>query len=97
MSSASTTQSDSEVYTSTLSSEAYNLIQCFYDGMDRVVYRVAESIARERTHIHAPAVVRIEEQDVRQAWNCILSALRDATSPELKNALAEMSDCVNSN
>ncbi len=93
---ASTLPTDSGAATSTLSSEAYDLIQCFYDGVDRMVYSVAESIARKRSGVAAPHVVQIEEEDVRQAGEQVLAALRRAGAPDLLNAIGEMDDCMSS-
>jgi hypothetical protein len=91
---ATTSPPDSETFTSTLTSEAYDLIRSFYEGLDRVVYRVAEAIARNRTGIRSPNVVSIDEQDVRLAGERVLAALRGAGLPELERAAGELDKYV---
>ena len=95
--------------TSTLSGEAYELISCFYHGVDDVVYRLAEAVARRRTGTPPDADVRIEAEDVRIAGYQVVCALREYVDQEdipeemleaikgiPEDAVREMGDCLSS-
>ena len=69
---------DKNANESVISSEAYSLLDCFVEGLDDVVYEIAEEIARERTGIQAPRrPVRIEAEDVKQAAARVVSFLQE--------------------
>ena len=78
---------------STISEDAYELIGCFYDGVDEIVYAVAERMARERDPNAIP--VQIEVVDVKNAGRAVIDALRPLTATgelpkEAEEAIASM-------
>jgi hypothetical protein len=95
--------------TSTLTSEAYDIISCFYDGVEDVVYRLAETVARARTGVAPGRPVKIEAEDVRIAGYRVVCALlkfvdREDIPEEMleaikdipEEALQEIGDCLGS-
>lgn len=69
---------DESKATSSISDEAYNLLGCFMDGVDNLVYEMAERLARERNPeiVASGQPIPIEVEDVREAGKLVLSALR---------------------
>lgn len=90
----------SQTSCSSLSGEAYDLIDCFYNGVDRIVYEVAESFARKRTGIGSRDPVVIEAEDVRAAGAQVIEALSSLGTihipDEIQDELKRMDDCMNS-
>jgi hypothetical protein len=95
---------DMENVTSTASSEALELLGCFYNGIDDLVYQIAEDVARAREGASRAAdrPVQIEVADVKQAGDKVLAALRDmvkmGTLPaDAGPALDAMKTCFETN
>ena len=57
------------------SNEAFELLECFNDGIDEMVYSIAEKIAQERGKNDDGFWV-IEKKDVAMAGKQVLSALK---------------------
>jgi hypothetical protein len=82
-----------------ISSEAYDLLDCFVGGLDKVVYEMAAEIARARSPKGTVAgPVQIEEEDVHQAGEHLLNALRElvtkgAVQPELAAIISNVEQC----
>lgn len=78
--------------TSSLSNEAYDLITSFYDGVDEIVYEIAESLAKRRNDSSdaGESAVQIEVEDVREAGRLVAEALRTAIhSKDLDSRIVE--------
>lgn len=56
-----------------ISQEAASLLDCLASGLDKIVYEVAEQIARSRS---SAVPLRIEAIDVQQAADKVLAAFR---------------------
>lgn len=94
---------DDEKFTSSLSEEAYDLISCFYNGIDEVVYSVAEQVAKERLRNSGGQVdleqpILIEIEDVREAGKRVIAAVQHLVElnkmpAEMMDALGGMKDC----
>jgi hypothetical protein len=85
--------------TSTLTSEAYDIISCFYDGVEDVVYRLAETVARARTGVAPGRPVKIEAEDVRIAGYRVVDSpeeMLEAIKDIPEEALQEIGDCLGS-
>ena len=81
---------------SVLSDDAYELIECFYDGVDDLVYQLAEEMARKRNPSASP--VQIEVEDVRAAGEAVVESLKrlfeSGEIPDhVKEAIHGMGDC----
>lgn len=63
---------------SSLSEEAFELINSLYNGVDVVVRELAQEIAAERGSFleSDPGVIAIEEEDVQEAGVRVMNALR---------------------
>ncbi len=62
---------------SSMSNDAYELISCYYDGIDDVVRELAEQIAIEQdSFLGDKKTVAIEESHVRQAGLQVVERLR---------------------
>ncbi|MFV0443643.1 MAG: hypothetical protein ACK5Q5_08730 [Planctomycetaceae bacterium] len=72
---------------------AHDLISCFYDGVDVLVYQLAEQMARIRTSTAPPEPVRIEFGDVRSAGCRVVQAIQKLSQgnlvipPDIQSAL----------
>lgn len=58
-----------------VSNDAVELLTCFYNGLDKAVYSVAEQIAAERPPQDGMNIIQFD--DVKQAGEKVLAALRD--------------------
>lgn len=92
---------DDRTSESAISSKAYSLLDCFVDGLDEVVYEMAEEIAKNRVgrtgELTVP--VRIEADDVKQAGGQIIEYLRQLVATgkaprELATVLDGMAECL---
>jgi len=80
--------------------DAMELITCFYDGLDDIVRDVAEELAVERGSVleDDPSIVAIEVEDVRQAGDLLLDAIKRMLTErrlpiEIERPLSEMGEC----
>jgi hypothetical protein len=88
------TENDSQ--NSEMTGSAYDLLDCFVSGLDRVVYEIAERLAKKAGQINDDGVVEIRKKDVREAANLVFRAIRDNKDIP-QDALAdivEMLECV---
>jgi hypothetical protein len=76
---------------STISSDALDLLDCFADGFDGVVYELAEMEAKARTGV---PVSEITAADMEKAANHIVQVMRQSDLPdEVKAMLGSMLQC----
>ena len=91
----------------TLSSEAYDLLDCFVMGLDSVVYEIAEDLAKHRRQDEKGGLadsslpIQIEAQDVRKAADFVVEQLKqlikDNKLPRhVADAVADMENCFRS-
>lgn len=92
-----TTVQEQQPLRGSLSNDAYELIQRYYDGVDVVVRTLAEEIAEARGSFleDEPGVVAIEVEDVQEAGRRVIESLKELLEKkqlpaELENALADM-------
>lgn len=83
-----------------MSEEAFELINFFYNGVDILVRELAEQIAVDADSFLSdrPDVVAIEKAHVEEAGRRVMSALQQLLKdgklrPELSEHFGEMSDC----
>lgn len=95
-----TTLQDNTTLRGSMSNDAYELIQCFYDGVDVVVRELAQEIAEERGSFlkDDPNVIAIEVEDVREAGRRVVGSLRDLLKnkklpAELEQSISQMGEC----
>lgn len=92
------TVADQHEVTSVITNDAYDLINCIYDGVDEIVYSVAKSIAAERQpNLNTGEPVRIDVDDVRRAGREVINALQTARhNVSIPESLTKMADCFES-
>jgi hypothetical protein len=75
-----------------ISSEAYDLLDCFVGGLDKLVYGIAADIARQRSSEPGGAApVQIEEQDVVQAGKRVIDVFKELIQKgKLRGDLADI-------
>ncbi len=85
---------------SSISSDGVRLLDCFVDGLDDVVYEMAEELAKKRAAGQtAPGeVARIEAEDIRSAGRIVLDHLRQLVREgklpaDLERALDDAERC----
>ena len=82
-----------------ISSDAYDLLDCFVCGLDKVVYEMAAEIARARASKgDDPGPVEIEAGDVVQAGHRLIDAVKELiakgkTQPELAAVISDVEKC----
>lgn len=83
-----------------MSDEAYDLITCFYDGVDEIVRELAEQIAADEQSFlpDDPTTLAIEVRHVREAGRQVVdklrSLLKDGNIPtRMEQAIRGMGDC----
>ena len=87
---------------SRISSEAFDLLDCFVAGFDTLVYQVAERIARHRVGKMNPAEsVDVDTEDVVEAGRTVIHLLREQIgrgelSADLSAAVDQMEQCFQS-
>jgi len=92
-----TTLENAEETETSMSSEAYELINCFYDGIDDAVRTLAERYALEERSIDSTGVILIEKQHVKKAGCAIVDALKNLIdSDKLPAELATKFGCMTS-
>jgi hypothetical protein len=62
---------------SEMSGKAYDLLDCFVSGLDKVVYEIAESLAKAAGQVNQAGVVEIQQKDVRAAAEMVFAAIRE--------------------
>lgn len=62
---------------SSISGDAFELLDCFVSGLDDIVYEFAEEIARRRSECPTGAV-EIEAADVREAAHLVFDSIKKA-------------------
>jgi hypothetical protein len=72
---------------SLLSSEAFDVLDCFVAGLDDVVYKIAERVARKRSGAGDDEPVTIVVDDIREAAKRLFVALR--SQPDFPNDLVD--------
>ena len=76
---------------SRISAKAFDLLDCFVSGLDDVIYKTAENLARMRSPQGAPT--QIEVQDIESAARQVIAAIRQRISTgEIPNELAPVID-----
>ena len=60
--------------TTVVSNDAVELLTCFYDGLDKVVYSLAEKISKSRAPVDGRFV--IEFDDVKEAGERVMDAVK---------------------
>jgi hypothetical protein len=70
-----------------ISEDALDLLSCFYNGVDKIVYELALVAARERLQVKEGEFVEIEQQDVESAGDALLLHLREL---DTKNAFTAL-------
>ncbi len=86
---------------SSISNNAYELLDCFAGGVDNLVYDISEKLARERN----PAVVAsgkpvpIEVEDIQTAGRMVVRALKNLVASgdipaEVESEIDEMKNCL---
>jgi len=86
---------------SSMSSQAMDLITCYYDGVDDIVRDLAEQVAFKQESFldDGSGMVAVETEHVREAGRLVTEALRDLVStgkapPALSRSIDEMENCV---
>jgi hypothetical protein len=88
-----------EKISSTISDHALRMLGCFVSGLDTVVYKMAEDIARQRNvGGQQEAIVAIEAEDVRQAAEVLTAGIRELANdghlpPEASALIDAMVQC----
>ncbi len=80
-----------------ISNEAYELLGCFVDGFDDIVYDIATQMARERCG-ESVEPVAIEVEDIRAAADAVMNAIRTQIASgkfpiHLEKSIEEMVEC----
>ncbi len=84
-----------------MTDRAYEVLDCFYEGIDDVVRELAVQCAarRDSRDPSDPSAILIEERDVRDAGAIVVQWLRQLSqdgrlSPESVSAMAECFECT---
>lgn len=62
-----------------MTSDAYDLLDCFVSGIDEIVYEIAGSLAKSEGRVEN-GVVQISQVDVRKAANLVFEAIQANTA-----------------
>jgi hypothetical protein len=91
-------ENDAVSRTSSMTGEAYDLLDCFVSGIDDLVYEIAESMAAERGSVTGDGVIEIDQNDVKRAADAVFQAIREQAGKSIPKAVAEqvetMHKCV---
>lgn len=83
---------------STITSEAFSLLDCFVSGLDDVIYEIAESIADANGHRSGDGSIEITRNDIRDAVKIVFDAIKQQAgtgiSQETVAHIEEMHACV---
>ncbi len=79
--------------------DALRMLDCFQDGLDEVVKKIAEDLCRTRTAAAMPGIVEITTQDVRDAAELVSQLLRQMVSAgtlsaRISPAIDNIQECV---
>ena len=84
--------------TSEMTSEAYDLLDCFVSGLDDVIYEIAEAIASNKGQVTEDGTVEICQDDVKEAAQSVFMAIREQAGKSIPEAvrqqIEEMHECV---
>ena len=84
--------------TSVISSEAYDLLDCFVFGIDDLVYEIAAMIAARKNQKTQDGTIEIELNDVKEAAELVFESIRshvaDKISLEAADRIEEMHSCI---
>ncbi len=90
-------ENDARDRSSSMTGEAYNLLDCFVSGIDDLVYEIAESMAAARGSVN-DGVVEIDQHDVKRAADAVFNAIREQAGKTIPKDVAEqvesMHECV---
>ncbi len=82
---------------SSMTSRAYDLLDCFVAGLDDVIYEIAEAIAKSKGHV-IEGVVEINDEDVKEAAESVFKAIREQAGKSIPaveaSQIDEMHECV---
>lgn len=86
---------NSTEFSSAVSSDALELLDCFHSGLEDIVYEIAEDLAKKRKGTPEKAPIQIEATDVVTAGNMVLDAIKHLAesgqiSNEVVSAVEEM-------
>jgi len=77
---------------SSISSDALGLLDCFTNGLDDVIYEIAEAIAARRT---GSQQVEITRADIKEAANVFVVCLETAEIPApVRDHVRQMLHCL---
>lgn len=80
-----------------ISEDALDLLSCFYNGVDKIVYKLALVAARKRLAVSEGEFIEIEKQDVEEAGEAILLHLHGLdTKNEFETLLRGSKSCFDS-
>lgn len=81
-----------------LSSDAFDVLQCFMAGLDDVIVQIAVTNARKRGKVDSKGEVSLDTTDIKEAAEFVLSQIRNMPSipQEVKDELEAMTECVRS-
>lgn len=83
---------------SSMTGEAYDLLDCFVSGIDDLVYEIAESMAAGRGSVSDDGVVEISQSDVKRAADAVFTAIREQAGKSIPEDVAKqvesMHKCV---
>lgn len=87
---------------SIITSNALDLLTCFQDGLDDVIYQFAEEIAKKRqveSGSESADLVTIDVQDVREAGEQLTAMIKQMVkagqlSPEIESRVSIMRECL---
>ncbi|MFC1757217.1 hypothetical protein ACFL2H_00410 [Planctomycetota bacterium] len=74
---------------SSITGEAYDLLDCFVSGLDDLVYEIAEAEAKGNDRV-VEGVVEINRDDVKAAAELVFNAIRSQAGPAIPEALEQM-------
>ncbi len=72
---------------SSMTSKAYDLLDCFVSGLDDVIYEVAEQLAVEKGRVEK-GVVEITHEEVQEAADIVFRAIREQAGKSISEEVA---------
>lgn len=83
---------------SEMTTDAYDLLECFVSGLDKIIYEIAEDIAERKGQVLPEGAIEIRADDIRMAADVVFKAIREQTGKSIPKDLAvqieEMHECV---
>jgi hypothetical protein len=87
-----------EARNSEMTSEAFDLLDCFVSGLDDVIYNIAEKISEEKGQVRQDGTIEIKGEDVKRAATIVFDAIREQAGKSIPEAavkeIESMHDCV---